>query len=680
MGGWIRSATFRATLLYTGLSLVLTYPLPFHFTRRILGDGDVWLFVWNMWWMRHAFWNGLNPFCTDYIHFPVGTCIFLHTWVYPATIASVPLQALFSPITLYNTFALSSFILAGVGMFRLARYVGTGDAGALLAGIAFSFSPYHFAHALGHLNLISYQWIPFFLHSLLLGLDEGWTRSRILASAGWLILVGLTDWYYLLYCCMALGLILVARSRHGRSEFRKALWGSLVVLFLSLAVLSPLIAGMAWQMSGGLPPERVSQIYSADLQSFFLPGPISTFSRGFERWHSQWSAGASEIGTFIPWSVLALAILGVRGIARKHRSWVVLWVPVFFILSLGPYLHVGGTVYDRILLPYGWIESIPGLDIMRAPIRFHIMTYLGVCLAYGAGVTLLVRKGGSVMIAGLLGGFVAVESLSAPLMTAGEDVSPFYRQLAREPRPESLIDLHYSSRALFYQTIHQHKILGRYAMLSREPGYTHAFLRETPIVRELTAENQIHFATNGWPREALAAASERVRGPITAMAAGRSPRGGFLEVESAEHFQLWTDGARVDPPGSPVLIRPSPPGEAGSLVVLRLFTDGEGMKDPSLVRLTLDGVDLSAEAGATDEILPVTEIAFSSRTGFTWVFYPRAPVSQVNPVTALSDLRRLGFGWLVVPFYGNDHFIREGLGLEPVYEDVWLQAYRLHPD
>ena len=72
---------------------------------------------------------------------------------------------------------------------------------------------------------------------------------------------------------------------------------------------------------------------------------------------------------------------------------------MFFVLSLGPFLHIGGTVYDSVVLPYGWLEKIPGLGIMRAPIRFHLMTYLGVCLFYGAAVAGLARNGRYGMIA-----------------------------------------------------------------------------------------------------------------------------------------------------------------------------------------------------------------------------------------------------------------------------------------
>ena len=43
----------------------------------------------------------------------------------------------------------------------------------------------------------------------------------------------------------------------------------------------------------------------------------------------------------------------------------------------------------------------------------------------------------------------------------------------------------------------------------------------------------------------------------------------------------------------------------------------------------------------------------------------------------MRGLRERGFDWIVVPFYGNDFFVRRRLGLSPVYEDRWLAAYSL---
>ena len=76
---------WKVLALYTLLTGVFTYPVVLHLNSRIMGDGDAWRFYWNMWRMRFSLLQLINPFCSDYIHFPTGACAYLHTWNFPVT-------------------------------------------------------------------------------------------------------------------------------------------------------------------------------------------------------------------------------------------------------------------------------------------------------------------------------------------------------------------------------------------------------------------------------------------------------------------------------------------------------------------------------------------------------------------------------------------------------------------
>ena len=199
--------------IYGGLSLLLTYPLIRHPAARILGDGDAWRFTWNMWWMRWSLQSFNHPFCTDYIHYPDGVRAYLHTRNFPATLASVPLQAIVSLVSLYNFFAFLSFVLSGWGMYRLARFLGIHRSAALITGLAFTFSPFHFAQSLGHLNLMSYQWLLFFLQSFISLLRSSGSFRNTLACAAWLTLAALTDWHYLVFGVFAIAILVPGGSK-----------------------------------------------------------------------------------------------------------------------------------------------------------------------------------------------------------------------------------------------------------------------------------------------------------------------------------------------------------------------------------------------------------------------------------------------------------------------------------
>ena len=51
-----------------------------------------------------------------------------------------------------------------------------------IAGAIFTFSSYHFAHSIGHMQLITMQWIPLFLLAWLRLLDEPTRRRGFLAA------------------------------------------------------------------------------------------------------------------------------------------------------------------------------------------------------------------------------------------------------------------------------------------------------------------------------------------------------------------------------------------------------------------------------------------------------------------------------------------------------------------
>ena len=575
--------------IYSLLTVVFTYPVALHLNNRIMGDGDAWLFCWNMWWMRFSLLQGINPFCSDYIHFPTGACAYLHTWNFPVTLASIPLQSIFSTVSLYNVAALLSFVLAGFGMFRLALFAGIGRPGAVVAGIAYAFSPYHFAHALGHLNQISYQWIPFFLLAYLKGWSLGWDRRRVLVAAGWLLIVGLTDWYFFVFCGFAMTILLASSAFDCREKFAANLRGTLQVGAIGLLALVPLLAAMVGQATEGISQEQASRVFSADLQSFFVPGPISTFSEWFAGWNLTWTGNQGELGTFIPWSVLLLGLWGRGRIGAGYRRWLTLWIGIFFVLSLGPFLHIGGHVYDSVLLPYGWLEKIPGLGIMRAPIRFHLMTYLGVCLFYGAAVARLARVGRGRLVAAGLGALVLLESLSLPLQTAEKDISPLYSRLRDESNASALIDLHYNSRALYYQAVHERKIMGNFGILSRQPNSALGFLRETPVIKELVQENQIKFAVNGWWPEVAGAARSAVEGSATVVLMGRISASGTLVVDTAHPHELWLGAERREGSAQSRIQLDDPSAASQRLIVRTSLIEADWPSAASSIRVSLDG-------------------------------------------------------------------------------------------
>ena len=157
---------------YLLLTLGLTYPLVTQFGRAIPGDGfDGWQNYWNLWWIKTAVLEQhTHPWFTHLLYYPTGVGLLFHTLNAFNGFITLPIQLAFGLLPAYNAAVLFSFTLGGLGAYLLARYIlgpGSSRLAAFAAGVIFTFSPFHIAHLLGHMQVISLEWIPFYALYLL---------------------------------------------------------------------------------------------------------------------------------------------------------------------------------------------------------------------------------------------------------------------------------------------------------------------------------------------------------------------------------------------------------------------------------------------------------------------------------------------------------------------------------
>jgi hypothetical protein len=165
------------------LTFFLTLPLPLELASKVPGGGDAWQHIWNLWWVKDALLHGQNLYHTDLLYYPDGVNLYFHTLVLTAGLIGVPLQLLgLNLLATYNLILLSSFVLAGYGMFLLCHYLTGYKWASFVGGIVFAFAPYHFAHVYGHMNLISIQWMPFYVVLLLTALDSQSSKLKAQSS------------------------------------------------------------------------------------------------------------------------------------------------------------------------------------------------------------------------------------------------------------------------------------------------------------------------------------------------------------------------------------------------------------------------------------------------------------------------------------------------------------------
>ncbi|HXF63673.1 MAG TPA: hypothetical protein VNK95_18765, partial [Caldilineaceae bacterium] len=566
-----------ALVLYTLLSLALTWPLARRFASHVPGDGiDDPALAWNLWWIKTRLVDQvtLDIFHVGWMFHPIGINLAFYTLTPLNGLLSVPLQTALRLVIANNLVLLSSFILGGYGAYLLCLEVWPAQgnprahrAAALCAGAIYAFaSSKLFYAALGQFNIASSQWIPFCaLYLWRLGQGRGLRpalRNGLLAG----LFLSFQAWAELTYASFLLiftalfalwRFLSLAQSGLSRAGWsgaagkRAVAWlAGLAALGISFAIgIAPFLAAMLPDLrqegdffaSGG----GFADLFSADLMGLWLPTRLHPLL-------GEWAASLpfpNDKGQhlYLGYSALGAALVGgavgwaAAGRLRRTTMFWLLALLLFGWLSLGPWARWAG---EELPLPgpFALVSRLPFFSGNRYPSRYSVLVML--CLAVLAAYGLawlgrrLRRRGLPAALPALLVGLLFLaEHLSIPLPLSDFRIPPIYQRLAAEPGDFALLELptgwRNGARVLgrsdvlimmqqWYQTAHGKRRLG--GNTSRNPELKFQYFSETPLLGDL-------IALMNADREHLAAALEAEYPALVARAQAEAARlFDFLDV------------------------------------------------------------------------------------------------------------------------------------------------------
>src|SRR4051794_33047247 len=226
-----------AALAAVSLALVMHWPLPLHVGRDVARDlGDPLPQAWQVAWDGHALLHQpLDLFQSD-VFWPLRDSLAFSD----ALVGYAPAGAIGSgphaAIVRYDLLFLFAYALAFLGAYLLARELGAGRAGAMVAGAAFAYAPWRLEQD-GHLHVLSSGGIPLALALLVRGYRLG-RPGVVLAGwlvAAWQLSLGFTlgvQFAYLL-ALLAAGAVVWAWRRGGRPPRGVAIASAAGVLVLA---------------------------------------------------------------------------------------------------------------------------------------------------------------------------------------------------------------------------------------------------------------------------------------------------------------------------------------------------------------------------------------------------------------------------------------------------------------
>jgi hypothetical protein len=371
------------------LSVVMNWPLVLHLGSTIPKDlGDPLPQSWQVAWGGHALGHQPLDFFQANQFWPFRDSLAFSDALIGYSPAGLVGSGPHAAVFRYDLLFLFAYALAFAGAYLLARELGAGPLGALVAGAAFAFAPFRLEQD-GHLHVISSGGIPLALALAIRGVRVGrpWPLFAAWLVAAWQLSLGFTlglPLAYLLAALVAIAAILWWRGGRPSLDRRlvvAATAGAIVFVAVAAVIARPYQRVADEHPEAKRTPQTVAA-YSGPVYEF-LVAPDENLVWGDA------TGGLRDNLTNIPEKTLfpglltvglALAGLGWAGYARGLRWGLGAAVFIFSVLALGFRLEGG------LLWPYRVIyDVLPGWEAIRTPGRLVTFSSLALALLAAGG-------------------------------------------------------------------------------------------------------------------------------------------------------------------------------------------------------------------------------------------------------------------------------------------------------
>jgi energy-converting hydrogenase Eha subunit A len=203
----LRHELTRVTLALSAITVVVTFPLAARITDALPGDlGDPLLNCFILAWGASRMPFAVSGVWTAPFYFPLKDTLALSEHLLGITVFTAPVQwTTGNQVLAHNLAFLGSYVLAGVGMYLLARALWGRKDAAFLAALAFAFAPHRVMH-IPHLQVLFSGWMPIGLWGLHRYFQTGsWRALGVFAGA--YALLALSNGYFLYFFAVPVAVV-----------------------------------------------------------------------------------------------------------------------------------------------------------------------------------------------------------------------------------------------------------------------------------------------------------------------------------------------------------------------------------------------------------------------------------------------------------------------------------------
>ena len=373
-------------------------------SHAILG-GDPALMNWQLQWVSRAlFTDPANLFHGNVFH-PHPNVVALTDHMLTLAVVNAPLSLLSeSPWFGYNLLIFLAYYLSCAGGYWFVREItGSHHAGAW-AGVFWAFLFFRIHH-MGHLQVLSYQGMPFVAAALIRFLRSP-SPARTAALTVAFLAQALVGWYLAAITAFLAGVLALLHAGAQRLTLRHAA-GAAAGVAVCAAVLVP--AALPYRTSlastdlGARAAEALVPGDRVSLTDYLEPPRATLIGQLRQAGPSIWG----ERSLYVGYTALALALAGL--VLRRPRTatgggagpagapamsgrWIAAGV---CLIVVGFVLARGFISSQQTPLPLYYLSELPGLDFLkglRATQRFSLLLYFGVMILSAAGVAALAAR------------------------------------------------------------------------------------------------------------------------------------------------------------------------------------------------------------------------------------------------------------------------------------------------
>ena len=418
-----------------GVTLAIFWPFSRTIDHTLPNAVDPIFYAWNLDHNLQSASHGFGDFLDTNIFYPEGNTLAFSDTLFTQTVLTAPIIALTrNPVLAENLYVLSTFTLSALAMFFLSYYVTKHAWASALSGLFFAFSYPRLAQ-IGHLPMISSQWMPLFILYLLKYLKNGSWKNLLIAFLFYVL--NITSSVY--FGIFLLPIIVIAFVIEPAKWLR--IVKSLIVWFIPMTIV--LVIAL-------YPYIRLKAEYPTIKRSLEDTGRLSAKIADYSTiLPTSWIAGlgiyhtdVNEKPLYPTLTVLALAIAGtIIGWKMNKKIIVFYWACGIsaFLLSFGPSM-------GHLTMPYYYFYQVnPFMQVIRVPARFSIVVIFALSGLSAIGLSKLLSKKNILLVSGIILVLFFSETwqLGTPSVAipVGKDIPSIYRWLATEPDSTIIVEL-----------------------------------------------------------------------------------------------------------------------------------------------------------------------------------------------------------------------------------------------